>query len=570
MRKDNQINPSCSSSTETEKAYRKLLSENPANPDIYHQLGILYYQQGKTRKAESFLKKAVELSPGSPEFLSNLGLVEMNLKNYKEAIISYEKSLELRPDIPEILNSLANAYIGNDDLTKAEKLFEKLLLLKNDYPEAYYNFASFCMKKGDYPRALPLYEKAISLRPDYASAYNNMGNALAELKEYEKALSAFSKAVEIKSDFYEAYINMGNLFLAMDRIDEALETYSKAIEINPSSAEAFLNIANAYRNKLDIKNAILNFRKAIRLSPDDAGAHLNLALTLLLEENTQEGWTEYEWRLKRPEFAHLNIPFPRWNGASEKNARILVIAEQGFGDTIQFARYLPIVKERCGELTFLCQPPLFQLLEKQNYSDKILPLATVSPPEIIFDFYIPLLSLPLVLNVPVPDRIPYINAAPEKISAWKERLQKFRRLKVGLCWAGSRSNTNDRLRSIPFGHLKPLLDIKEIDFFSLQKGASEHLSVSDFTEDFSDFSDTAAFIENMDIVISVDTVIAHLSAAMNKETWLMIPYSSEWRWLLHRNDSHWYPSSMKIFRQPAYGDWQNLILLIAEKLKKRN
>ena len=574
MKKNSQKAQAVSTFEEAEKAYRKLLSANPENSDIYHQLGILYYRQGRSRKAVSFFRRAVELKPDSPEILSNLGLAQMNLGNCGEAITCYENSLRLRPDIPEIINSLANAYAGNGDLQKAEKLFEKLILLKNDYPEAYYNFACLCMKSGNCSRAIPLYERAISLKPGYFSAYNNMGNALAELKEHEKALSAFRRAVGIKNDFYEAYLNMGNLLLAMNNVNEALEAYKKAVEIHPASAEARLNIANAYRNKLDIGNAISSFNTALRLSPDNAETHLNLALTLLLDGKMREGWAEYEWRLKTPGFSHLNLPFPGWNGQSSPAARILAVAEQGFGDTIQFFRYLPFVRERCGELIFLCQPPLVPLLEKQNFADKIISSDTNCRQGPAFDFYIPLLSLPLALDIAIPDRIPYIKADPEKVSRWKECLKKFHRLKVGLCRAGSHSNTNDRLRSIPLVHLKPLLDIGGMDFFSLRKGASSksvsgHENLIDFTEDFRDFSDTAAFIENMDIVISADTVIAHLSAAMNKETWLLLTFASEWRWLLQRNDSPWYPCSMKIFRQTAYDDWPSAIFPAAEKLKER-
>lgn len=515
---------------EAEQLCRKVLLEFPENVDVLKFLGVILWKKGKAERALSFLQKAIALKPDAPDIMNLTAIVCGELGNYETAEELYKKALALKPENPEIL----------------------------------YNYANLKTAMNCQDEAAALYAKAISLKPDYFSAFINLGNTYKKLNKFALAIEAYEKALALRPDSYEAYLNKGNALQGLFLFEDSIEAYEKAHELNPASPDPFKNMGDAYKNLLRPDEALGHYAKALKLKPEDADAHMFSGMALLLQGDFSEGWKEYEWRLRRPEFSRLASDLPGWKGEVVPEKTILVSAEQGFGDTVQFCRYLPLVKERCGRLVFLCQAPLIPLLEKQNLADEILPLDTRHS-AVDSDYHIPLLSLPSALKQ---DSffagVPYIKAEAAKISNWREKLKNTKGRKLGVCWSGSPTNTNDFNRSMPFPAMEKLFDLPDTEFFCLQKTIQPSAGkFHNFSEELKDFSETAALVENMDLVISVDTVIAHLAGAMGKKTALLLPFVPEWRWLLNRSDSPWYSGAFKIYRQPGYGNWAALI----EKLK---
>lgn len=526
---------------DAEQLCRKILVEFPENAEILKLLGVILCKKGKPERALSFLQKA----------------------------------LTLKPDAADIMNLIAIAFAELGRYDDAEEFYNKALSINPEYSEAFYNLANLKMAKMDYKTALVFYNKAIILKPDYFSAYINRGNAFKKLNKFKEALESYKTALQMNPDSYEAHINAGTALQGLFLFDKAIEEYKKAAELNPGSPDPYKNMGDSYKNLLRLDAAVDFYNKAIQLNPGDADAHMFSGMTLLLQGKLKEGFQEYEWRLKRPEFSRLKTDFPRWDGGTVPDKTILVIAEQGFGDSIQFVRYLPIVKRYCGKLVLICQAPLIPLIEKQGLADVILPIGTRYE-DIKFDFQIPLMSLPFALGTTIdsiPADLPYIKADPEKVLIWRDKLKDIKCRKIGVCWSGSPTNTNDFNRSMPFSEIEKLFSLPGIEFFNLQKKIdsqilTERANFRNFSDELKDFSDTAALVDNMDMVISVDTVMAHLAGAIGKETALLLPYAPEWRWLTTRSDSPWYPGILKIYRQPSYGNWAAVIESLKTELSR--
>jgi tetratricopeptide (TPR) repeat protein len=557
---------------EAEKLYRKLLALDNGNADVFNLLGALFLQKGKPQKAATFLKKAIAQAPKNASFHSNLAKAQLSSNEIDKAIEAYERSLELEPDSEENLNSLGALYLEKGEVDKALNSFENALKTNPTLAEAYFNQGNALSFQRNYKEAIESYEKAISLKQDYFKAHNNKGNALKELGLFDDAIESYQKALTLKPDFYDAYLNIGNAFSAAGAPEKALEYYEKMEAISPALPAIHINKGNALKQCGRKEEALACFRKAIELAPENTDAHLNYGMSLLLYENFNEGWPEYEWRLNKKELQSAKLNAPKWDGSSAPEKSLLIIAEQGFGDAIQSARYFPIAKKLCGKVIFSCRKPLIPLMKNPAGIDEI-----IQPEEIEtsnFDIYIPNMSLPGIFNADlsnIPSVAPYIHADKDKVAEWKSRIKNDKKFKIGLCWAGSPTNTNDRNRSTSFKFMKELISSVNADFYSLQKGSAPTDCADnffDFTENFNDFSDTAALMEYLDLTISVDTAIAHLAGAMNKPVWLMLPFEPEWRWLTKREDSPWYPS-MRIFRQKSFNDWAGLISQIKTELEKK-
>jgi hypothetical protein len=328
------------------------------------------------------------------------------------------------------------------------------------------------------------------------------------------------------------------------------------------------------RGELD--EALSVCQRAIQLRPDHAGAHWNKSLVLLLKGDFAQGWAEYEWRWQSKDFRspRRDFPQPQWRGEDPSGRTILLHAEQGFGDTIQFIRYAPLLAGRGARVIVECQPELQRLLGGVEGIQHLTARGEPLPP---FDLHTPLLSLPLAWGTRVktiPGNVPYIKPDPALVGAWRGRLAGDSALKVGLVWAGSPIRKDDRYRSLPLSSLAPLAGVKGVSFYSLQKGkATEQaqnpppgMNLIDMTEEIKDFADTAALISHLDLVITVDTAVAHLAGAMAKRVWTMLEFVPAWRWLLNREDSPWYPT-MRLFRQPAIRDWATVIRRVAGELQ---
>jgi hypothetical protein len=397
-----------------------------------------------------------------------------------------------------------------------------------------------------------------------ASALHHQANTLMRLQRYDEALAAFETLLAGQPDHISALNDCAGLHTRLGRPEAALVCYERALAVAPRQPELHINKGTALRALNRFEEALASLAAAAAIDPGRAEAHYNASLVQLCLGEFQAGWRGYEWRWRKPDWANKrrNFSAPLWLGEEPiKDKTILLHAEQGFGDTIQFARYVSLVARRGAKVILECQPELRNLLRNIGGAEHVLASGEVLPD---FDFHCPLLSLPLAVGTElatIPANVPYIRPPEERIAKWSGRLPQNGRLRVGLCWTGNGIHFNDRNRSVPLDRFAALLSVSGIDFVSVQKdvGESEAAILSEYGvnqlgQEFADFADTAAVIAMLDLVISVDTSVAHLAGAMAKAVGVLIPFSPDFRWMLDRTDSPWYPT-MRLFRQSAIGDW---------------
>lgn len=462
--------------------------------------------------------------------------------------------------------------------SEAEVIYRRILAGHPNHPDALHNLGVLALDARDYAAALGLIGRAVELRPEEANFHCNFGIALRAVGRIEEAVGAYRRAVSLNANDPSIWLNLGNALSQIDQFPQAIEAYRSAIQLNPEYCDAPLNLGNTFHQMGEFDQALASYRRAIALKPDLAAAHYGLATILLLRGDFAAGWLEHEsrwnipgWGLQRP-----NFPVPMWDGSDLKGRRILIYAEQGLGDAIMFVRYAALVAARgAAKVIVACPPPLKRLFAALPSVDAVI---TDGDPMPQFDVHCPLMTLPLVFNttletIPAPAR--YLNADPALAWQWKERIETeaVSGRKVGLVWAGRPQYLRDRARSMALSVLEPLAGIPDVHYFSLQKGQAAEQSASppsgmkwtDWTSRLNDFADTAALVENLDLVIAVDTSVAHLAAAMGKPAWLLLPFVPDWRWLLSRPDSSWYPT-VQLFRQSKAGDWTTVIHQVADSL----
>jgi tetratricopeptide (TPR) repeat protein len=450
--------------------------------------------------------------------------------------------------------------------------------LRPDYPEGHNNLAMALMALKKYEEAEGEVRLALRLRPGYFDARSNLGSVLESLRRYEEAAAEYRKAIQLKPKSSGGWMSLGSALRNLRRFDDAKDACRRAIELSPDSPMERYNLGVVHLDLCEIDHAIACFREAVALKPDMALPHWGLALSLLANGDLEQGWKEYEWRWDCTQFHPTRPSFtqPSWDGLPLDGKRILLYCEQGLGDAVQFVRYASLLAESGARVIVQCQPSMRRL-----FATVPGVVATHCPPEPPpdFDVHFPLLSLPRVIGTTlqnIPASVPYLSADTEKVEAWKQRLASMAgRLKVGLVWAGNPEHQRDHDRSISLAALAPLADAGEVAFVSLQKGAAASqtaapptgMQLLDYTIELADFADTAGLIANLDLVISVDTSVAHLAGAMGKAVWTLLPFAPDWRWLLGRADSPWYPT-MRLFRQPAPGDWGSPIRAVAQALRE--
>ncbi|MGD9538131.1 MAG: tetratricopeptide repeat protein [Alphaproteobacteria bacterium] len=469
-----------------------------------------------------------------------------------------------------------NALQAQGRLDEALASFDAAIALAPALTGAYFNRGNLLDRLKRYDEAIASYEQAIARDPAFAAAYNHLGNTLRKRGRYQEALACHEKVIALRGDYPQAYTNRGNALQELGRFDQALASFDKAIALEPGYARAFYNRGNLLSLWGRHDEAIASYDRAVAAKPDYAAAHWNKSLLLLLRGDFEAGWPLYEWRWACDEFPSAKRDFaqPLWLGAEALSGKtILLHAEQGLGDTIQFCRYAPLVTAHGAKVMIEVQRPLKSLVESLEGASHVVPRGNALPR---FDCQTPLLSLPLALGTrldSIPAQVPYLKASAASMCYWAETLGERRRLRVGLAWSGSPTHKHDRNRSIALAELLPLLAC-DADLIGLQKEVRPEDSavlasappLNNPGPSLADFADTAALIANLDLVISVDTAVAHLAGALGKPVWIMLPFEPDWRWLLGRDDSPWYPTA-RLFRQAAPGDWGGVVARIAAALK---
>jgi cytochrome c-type biogenesis protein CcmH/NrfG len=473
--------------------YGELLARNPEDADALHLLGMLFHDTGRFDSALGSIARAIELRPETPYYHSNLGNVLQQLKRFDDAELCYRQALRLDPQLAEAHNNLGNA------LSELDRV----------------------------PEALRSFLDAIQRRPGYHEAYANLGNVLLKQKLYPEALACYREAARLAPE-YEGY--RGRVALALGKC-----------------AEAQARLHNH-------DGAVQGYLSALDLAQDEPDLHLGLAHSLLAMGRMEAGWREAEWRWRVCEYPNLSFPQPVWDGRPLDGRRILLWAEQGYGDTIQFVRFAEQVKRAGGKVVLECQPRLARLMRTCPWLDEVVPFGDALPS---FDVHAPLQSLGRILRTglaQIPASIPYLSADPEL--ARQRVMTQSGGCRVGIAWSGNPENKYDVERSIGASQLADLKSVPGVEWFSLQK------------EDVpGDFADAAALVANLDLVISVDTAAAHLAGSLGKPVWTLLPYAADSRWLLDRGDTPWYPT-MRLFRQPTAGDWDSVLARVRAELER--
>lgn len=594
--------------TRARSLYRRILNREPGNAEAWHQLGVVAAEAGDRAAAAALMGRAIQLGGPKPSWCSSLGRVLASLGRSREAVACFRQALagdplnaaisldlgkalaaadqcansilaltqavELDPSNPESWFHLGYAHYrsgeGDAAVTVAGECYERALELNPQHAETHFRLGVIRMVRQRGAEAIPCFRRAIELDPSHAEAYNNLGLLEQADGRPEAAVERFEKAIGLRNgSYYAAEYNLARAFAALEKPVRASDAYAAAVAHCPEHTDARLGLAGTLMSLGRPEEAVTHLRAAIELCPDSVAAHLNLSVALLKLGQWAEGWPLYEWRLRRPGVEPRGFHQPRWTGSPLHGERVLLHSEQGFGDTLQFARYVPLVRQ-CGGIPILeCQPPLVRLMRTLAGVEEVIAQGDPLP---VFDCHAPLLSLPGIFGT-TPDAVasaaPYLTADPGQSALWAKRLADTPpHLRVGLTWAGNPHNPYERTRSIPLEMFRSLSGLKEVSWFNLQKDAPPLPDFLPMIEECSDFAENAAAVMNLDLVISVDTAMAHLAGVLGRQVWTLLPYAADWRWLLERSDTPWY-RSMRLFRQPRLGDWESVLANVREELMRR-
>jgi tetratricopeptide (TPR) repeat protein len=571
---------------EAAECFRRALAIAPDQFRTHLNLAAALERCGQTDEAIETYQRAAQLSPNMLRTHQELVRLFHAQGHAEDAVEHLAHVARLQPSDAKARFELADAYARLGRATEAIAAYRETLTIKPDSAEACVNLADLLSAAGRVDEAVGLLRRAIAIRPTFAEAYLNLGCALTRQQKYAEAFAALTEAARLKPELTEVHNNLGVLYNAQGRYADAAECYQRALELRPDNVDAIYNLGIALLKQKMVASALDQFEQALELAPDYAEAHHNRSAALLLSENFEEGFAEYEWRFKSRDFVRFQMHWPQWEGQSLAGRTIVLAAEQGLGDTIQFVRYAALVKEQGARVIVACPAALHPLLARTPGVDQWI---TTDDATVTADYGVPLLSLPYRLGTThdtIPAKVPYVFAEHAREESWRQRLAAYNvarpgeELKVGIVWQGNRHCPGDEQRSISLAHFAPVASVPGMRLISLQKGpGTEQLSeygqawnIVDFGDELDAaggaFMDTAAIMRNLDLAITSDTAAAHLAGALGVETWVALCAVPDWRWMLERDDSPWYPT-MRLFRQEEWGDWSGVFERMAEQLTAR-
>ena len=555
-------------------SYDQALTARPNYAEALHNRGVTLHELKRFDEALASFEHAVTARPHYDEALHNCGLTLHKLKRFDEALASFEQALAVRPDYAEALSNRGATLYELRRFEDALASYDKALTVRPNYAEALSNRGLTLHKLKRFDEALASYEQALAVRPDYADALRNRGLTLHELKRFDEALASYEQALAVRPDYAEALSNRGTTLHELRRFKDALASYDHALRVLPNYAEALHNRGVTLHELKRFDEALASYEQALAVRPDYTQAHFNEAICRLVIGDFDRGWEEFDRYFNRYyQFRRLGVS----NGtalAAIAGRTILLHAHLGYGDTIQFCRYVPLVAELAARVILEVPAPLHGLMSTLPGAAQIV---TRGDPIPNFDVQCLLESLPLVFGTrleTIPSATPYLRVSSQAIMNWNARLGGPRgRPRIGLAWSGDPMNWNDHNRSMRLDSLLSLLDLSAT-FVSLQKEVragdaavlKARSDVLHFGDELKDFSDTAALLSNLDLIISVDTSVVHLAGALAKPVWVMLPFIPDWRWLLDRDDSPWYPTA-RLFRQDNSRSWESVIVRVRAVLQ---
>ncbi len=563
-------------------SYRQALAIKPDYPEALNNLGIALEKQGKLQEAVDSYRQALAIKPDYPGALNNLGVVLKEQGELQEAIACYRQALTINSNSPDALNNLGIVLEEEGKLQEAIACYRQALAIKPNDPGALNNLGSVVKGQGELQEAIACYRKVLAIKPNDLDALNNLGTTLKEQGELQEAIDCHRKALAIKPDYPRALNNLGTTLKEQGELQEAIACYRQALATKPDYPEALTNLGAALMEQWKLQEAIAIYRKVISFKQDFSPAHFNLSLGLLFSGDYENGWEEYEWRLCEKVQGHGRPQLKRWDGYNiPSNNRLVLVGEQGLGDILQFMRYVPSMAKRGMDVVLCTLTKLHDLIRASGIATEIY-----SPEEVCqltTGEWLPLLSLPKHLKIR-PNHVlvnkPYIKVPEEKILYWKQKLSSEKRPIIAINWQGNMEAEKGMLRgrSLPsLEILAPIAEAIDASFLSLQKGpGAEQLATCKFFDRFVDcqqeinqtwdFVENAAMVMNCDLIITVDTVMAHLAGGLGKPTWVLLHHIPDWRWGMEGDTTFWYPS-MRLFRQREQGNWQEVIHPVAMALK---
>jgi tetratricopeptide (TPR) repeat protein len=546
--------------------------------------------QGRLDEAIYFFEQAARQEPRDREGHNHLAGALIQAVRLEDAARSLQEALNWDPGNVDAANSLGIVFARLGQSPAAIVCFQHAITLQPTNAALHSNLGNVLSAVGRNQEAAASHRESLRLNPHSPDTHNNLGSVFLELEDYEQARHCFQEAMRLKPDFAEAHNNLGSAYCRCGQLEQATACYQQALVLRPTYAEALSNLGGIRGQQGRYDEAMAYYDQALRCDPALADAHLNRALGLLVQGRWPEGWVEYEWRWRTKGFPRLAFKETRWDGRPLPGRTLLVVAEQGLGDTLQFVRYLATARQRVGQLFLKCDPVLEQLLKPVAGIDRLITGDAQLP---ACDAYVPLLSLPGILGtVPatVSAPIPYLQVDPRLVTEWQQKLAVRSRgfqppsetvhhlCRIGIAWQGNPKYRHDATRSIPLNQFGRLARCDGVQLVSLQKGrGSEQIRgltgafevvdlESQLGTELESFMNLAAVIKNLDLVIACDTAVAHLAGALGMKVWLCLPFDPDWRWLLQREDTPWYPK-MRVFRQTAPGEWEGVFERMAKEIR---
>ena len=602
---------------EAAAVFQRVLASEPRNGDAMHSLGVTMAQLGQAQEALKLLSAAVKIQPLNAAAQANLGNALSELGRYAEAVHCYDRAVTLKPNLASAYRARGIALVNlgqmdgalaslgqavacapddaqsHNDLgvamdlaqrhAEALRSYSRAVALNPNLSEAHYNRGKIFLRFDHPAEALASFDRSVALAPTQFESHLRRGIALAMLERHEEALASFDLAILLNPNSAEAFDNRGVALGRLSRPNEALTSFFRATELQPDYADAHSNAANALKNLQKYREALSRFDRALSFKPEDPVSTWGKALIHLSLGEFREGWALYESRFRLPHLRPLQRSFdvPRWSGKEDLHGHTLLVhAEQGLGDTLQFCRYIPRLEASGARVVFEVQPVLIPLLNSLKIRGLLVGSGEPLPP---FDLHCPLLSLPSALGTEInsiPGGVPYLMADPAAVEKWQRRLAPLGGLKVGINWQGNleaEKQNSLQGRSFPLLVAAPLARIPAIHLISLQKGpGAEERNRVDFGAALAqltdplvmgpeEFADTAAMLMALDLVVTSDTALAHLAGALGVSVWVVLPAVPDWRWLTDRGDSPWYPT-MRLFRQQTAGDWDAVFGQVADEI----
>ncbi|QOG22844.1 MULTISPECIES: tetratricopeptide repeat protein [Bradyrhizobium] len=567
-------------------SYRQALQLKPDNLDAHNQLGALLGECGDVAGAEAHYRFVLRHPAGLDRNLAraqvdarfNLANLLAKRKQFDDAVGEFRHVLRQRPDFAAAHCNLGAVLFELSAFEECERCYREALRLDPAFADVHNNLGGLLIKLGRLDEAEVNLREACKLKPAFPGALNNLGDLLRLQGRLDEAEACCREALRLEPDYFPAQLTLGNALREAGRFQDAEPCYRVALAHDPALPEALNNLGAVLFDLGRPDESIQTLRTAVSQRPDYADAHFNLAASLLLAGQFDEGWREYEWRWKQAKKKpHLRgFSQPLWGGEDIGDRVLLLHAEQGLGDTLQFVRFVPAIAAKWRvvlEVQRALLPLLAPLLAELPGLQSIVALGDPLP---TFDLHCPLLSLPRALGTTletIPREVPYLQAAPQSAAAWRQRVGQLDGLRVGLVWAGNQTMSGDQRRSVSLDRFSELADLPGVSFVSLQKGPAASQSpptglvLHDWTDDLHDFGETAGLIEALDLVIGVDTAVVHLAGALGRPVWLLNRFDRCWRWLLNRDDSPWYPT-LRQFRQPQPGDWRSVLQDVRAELEK--